>query len=66
MLFLSLILATFIYILTNFLPFNFNTLSFGDSFNISRAIFGILLSLKLAVHTIKLIYVDRNKSYLKI
>jgi hypothetical protein len=60
MLLLSLILATFIYILTNFLPFNINTLSFLDSFNISRAIFGILLSLKLAVHTIKLIYVDRK------
>jgi hypothetical protein len=60
MLLLSLILGTFIYIVTNFLPFNINTLSFMDSFNLSRTIFGLLLSLKLTVHTIKLIYVNRK------
>nr|YP_009867813.1 NADH dehydrogenase subunit 3 [Nemania diffusa]QKG05012.1 NADH dehydrogenase subunit 3 [Nemania diffusa] len=71
MLLLSLILSIFIYIIIILLqvlvPFNINTLSFMDCFNLSRTILGIVLSLKLTVHTFKLIYVNRKnpKSLIK-
>jgi len=59
---LSLILNILISIVINYLPFNIdiNTPSFACCFIISRTIFGILLSLKLTIHTIKFFYVHRK------
>ncbi len=60
LLLLTLILATVVYIVTHFLPFDFKIESFKDSLIFSKELFGYLLSWKLTIHIIKMIYSNMN------
>lgn len=58
---LSLILASVIYIVANLLISDLYLLSFSESFDLSRKIFGIWLILKITVSTIEKVYSLRNE-----